>query len=443
MTINLLKRKTYIILFAIVFLGLVLRADNLTKYPRLGATFDEFAWTWLGISLIKEQVPSSWSSHDAYVGYREPKTYLNAKFWIVKPYLEHPPFFGIVAGSFAILRGVDNFYEVNIDKIRPLALILGVSSIVILFFLVREIYDEKIALLSSLIYATIPTVVIGSRLVQNENFFIPMFLLALFLIARFIKSKDTRLRSIAAIICGLLILSKIPWLAATLAIFAILFYKNKRNDAFKFIAIVLPFFLIFIAFGLYFNSEIFIDLWKLQLQRYALTFNSVYALFTDPFLTDRFTIDGWIYFGWFSFILLLTKDFKKNYLIILGLMSYLGVFIFAIPNEAGHGWYRYPFYPFLAVSLAMFIKEYFNKNIFLTFLFILLVGASLLELTFGVQYGFSFKVFRIFLLVATITLLPLFFKNKTVAKFSKRFNNLMLVGLFTLSFWAVLEYIDL
>jgi len=30
-----------------------------------------------------------------------------------------------------------------------------------------------------------------------------------------------------------------------------------------------------------------------------------------------------------------------------------------------------------------------------------------------------------------------------VAKFSKRFNNLMLVGLFTLSFWAVLEYIDL
>jgi 4-amino-4-deoxy-L-arabinose transferase-like glycosyltransferase len=440
MTSKLIKKKAYILLFSILLIGFVLRAHNLTTWPRVGATFDEFAWTWLGISLIKEQVPSSWSPHSAYIGHRKAAEYQNAKFWIVKPYLEHPPFFGLVAGSFSILRGADSLFEVTIEKIRPLALILGVFSIFLLFMLVKELYDERTALLAALIYATVPTIVIGSRIVQNENFFIPFFLLSLFLIFRFIKSKNSRYRNIAAIICGLLIISKVPWAAASLAVFAILFYKNKYIDAFKFMCIVIPIFLLYIAYGLYFNSEIFINLWQLQLQRYDLTFNSVYALFTEPFLADRYLVDGWIYIGWISFFLLLIKDFKQNYILIFGLLAYLGVFIFAIPNEPGHGWYRYPFYPFLAISIALFIREYFNKNIILTFLFTLFLGVSLLEISYKVQYGFSFKVFRLFLISTLICLLPLFFKGKFIKRLSFRLNTLLLCLLFSLNFWAVLEY---
>jgi len=437
-----IRQKTYLILFAIILLGLVLRANNLTTWPRLGATFDEYAWTWLGISLIKDHTPSSWSPHAAYEGHRKYERFENADFWIVKPYLEHPPFFGIVAGSFAISRGADSFFEVTLDKIRPLALILGVLSIAILFFLVKDLYDEKTALMAALIYATIPTVVIGSRIVQNENFFIPFFLLSLFLINRFIKSKDTRYRNLAAFICGLLALSKVPWFAATLAIFAILFYKQKYKDIVKVLIIVIPIFLIFILYGFHFNQEIFINLWKLQLARYDLTFNSVFALFTEPYLADRYFIDGWIIFGWISFFLLLTKDIKQNFIIIFGLLAYLGIFIFAIPNEPGHGWYRYPFYPFLAISLALFIKEYFNKNIFLTFVFILLIGLSLLENSFKRQFGFSFTFFRLFLVTTCITLLPLFFKNKKIMNYSKMFNFFMLIFLFGLNVWSVMEYTE-
>lgn len=437
---SIIKRKTYIILFAILLLGFVLRADNLTTWPRFGATFDEFAWTWLGMSLIKEQVPSSWSSHEAYEGHREHKVYKDAKFWIVKPYLEHPPFFGFVAGSFAIINGANSFFDVTIEKVRPLSLMLGLLSIVILFFLVKQLYDERVAILSALIYATIPTVVIGSRIVQNENFFIPFFLLSLFLIVKFIQTKKSLYRNLVALICGVLIISKIPWAAATLAIVSTLVYKSKYLDAGKILFVAAAFFIGFLIYGFYFNSEIFINLWKLQLQRYDLTFNSVFALFTSPFLVDRIVVDGWIYFGWIAFFLLLIKDFKQNYFLILGLLAYLGVFIFAIPNEPGHGWYRYPFYPFLAVSIALFIKEYFNKNTILTFLFILLVGLSMLELSFKAQFGFSFLTFRMFLLATLIILIPLFLKNKKLHRISYRFNNLMLVLLFCLSMWAIFEY---
>jgi len=436
----LVKKKIYIFLLSIIFLGFVLRADNLTTWPRLGATFDEYAWTWLGISIIKEHAPSSWSPHAAYENHRAYKRFENADFWIVKPYLEHPPFFGIVAGSFAIFQGAEDMFDVTLDKIRPLALILGVLSIIILFFLVKEIYDEATAIFAALIYATIPTVVIGSRIVQNENFFIPFFLLSLFLIARFIKTKDARYRNLAAIICGLLALSKVPWFAASLAIFAILFYKQRYTDIGKFLLIVIPIFGTFIVYGLYLNQEIFINLWKLQLARYDLTFNSVFAIFTEPYLVDRYMIDGWIVFGWIAFFILLIKDFKKNYILIFGLLAYLGVFIFAIPNEPGHGWYRYPFYPFLVASLALFIKEYFNKNIILTFMFILLVGLSLLENSFKRQFGFSFAFFRLFLVATCFTLFPLFFKSEKIANYSKLFNFFMLIFLFGLNIWGVMEY---
>lgn len=442
-SLNLLAYKTLIIFISIIILGLFLRTHNFTEYPRFGSTFDEYAWTWLGINIIKEKTPISWSSHQHYEKFRKHLIFQNTNFWIVKPYLEHPPFFGIVAGSFAILNGTRDMYEISIDKIRPLAIFMGIFSIFLIFFLVREIYGEKLALLSSLIYATIPTVAIGSRIVQNENFFIPMYLAALFLIVKFIKTKKKLFLYVSALLCGLLIISKIPWIAATLGIVAILFYNKLYKDGIKIITITLSFFISYIAYGIYFNQELFFNLWGLQLERYSLTFNSFFAIFTEPYLVDRFLLDGWIYFGWIAFFLLLSKNLKQNFIIIFALLGYLAVFIFAIPNEPGHGWYRYPFYPFLAVSIAIFIREYFNKNLLMTFMFLIFVCLSLLELTWTKTFGFSFSVFRIFLILSASALLPLFFKKTKLIKYSTVVNFSLLILGFVLSIWTVISYTDL
>src|SRR3989344_2897814 len=174
----------------VLFLGLYLRNDKLYTWPREGATFDEYAWTWLGINLIQKQIPISWSPHPQYSN-REFLIYRKTSFFIVKPYLEHPPLFGILAGSFAILNGAKDMYDVDIKTIRPLSLALGLISIVLLFLLVKEIYDKRTALIASLLYATIPTIVIGSRIVQNENFFIPMWLLALLFTSKYLKNKKS------------------------------------------------------------------------------------------------------------------------------------------------------------------------------------------------------------------------------------------------------------
>lgn len=423
----------------IIFLGLILRQHNLYTWPRTGATFDEYAWTWLGISIIKNHYPESWSPHKFYTQRKEIR-YQNTPFVLVKPYLEHPPLFGIVAGGFALLNGAESIFDIDVSKIRGLALLLGNLSIFLVYLLTSRIYDTKTGLLAAFLYAIVPTVAIGSRLVQNENFFIPSFLLALFCIKKYLITEEKKFRNIAAVVCGLLSLAKVPWIAASLAVILIFFYNRRYKDSILFLSLVIPIFSLFLIYGLLLDKDLFIKLWTLQLNRYDITFDGIFALFTTPYLADRFLLDGWIYMGWFSYFILLTKNIKKNIFVVFPLFAYFVVYVFGIPNESGHGWYRYPFYPFLIISLAVFLRDYFNKNYLLTFFFLLFTSLSLLHVTWGNVFGFSFIVFRFILIIQGIGILPLFFSNKRITNFSNRTNMISFCFVILLSVWTILSY---
>ncbi len=435
-----LKKFRFIFLAIILLLGFYLRSYNLTTWPRMGATFDEYAWTWLGMSLIQNHIPISWSYHPQYKN-KKLIVYQKANFILVKPYLEHPPLFGLIAGSYAITSGVKDMMHVDLAHIRGLALLLGVFSIFMMYVFAAQVYDYKIGLLASFLYSIIPTITIGSRIVQNENFFIPFFLLSLYLLAKYLKTQKSRFRNLSAVICGFLILAKIPWIAAAVSIVMILLFLKKYKDIYKFLAMVLPLFLLFFVYGFFFDGKLFTELWISQLQRYDLTFNSFFALFTSPYLADRFTIDGWIYFGWISIFLLIIKDLRKNFMVIIPFLAYFLIFVFAIPNEPGHGWYRYPLYPFMVISTALFLKEHFNKNYILTFIFLIFTGLSMLELSWAKSIGFTFIVFRAFLVLFGLSMTPLFIpKANKIAYFS---SYLSLVIISILSIWSIRKYDEL
>ena len=434
---KLIKKWQYVLLCGILLFGFWLRSNNLYVWPRLGATFDEYAWTWLGMSLIQNHVPTSWSPHPEYKVVRD-ITYQHTHFRLVTPYLEHPPLFGLLVGDYALLSGAKDMFHVNLQHIRGFALMLGLLSIGMLFLFVREVYGEKIAIVASFLYAIIPSVVVGSRLVENENFFIPIFLFALYLIVRYIRSNSVWFRNVAAILCGLLILAKVPWAAATLGIVLIFFFLRRYKDAWIFLAIVIPIFALFFLYGIYFDKELFFNLWSLQLNRYDITFNSMFALFTYPVLTDRLFVDGWIYFGWVALLLLGIKDFRKHMFILLPFLAYFFVFVYAIPNEPGHGWYRYPFFPFLVIAITLFMKEYFLKNHFLTFFFLLFTGLSMLQTSWAQVLGFSFLIFRVSLGLYAAALLPLFFPKAN--KLSTISSYVSLVSIVLLTVWSALYY---
>lgn len=433
------KRSIYVlVLIGILLLGFWLRSINYTVWPRHGATFDEFAWTWLGINLIQKGVPISWSSQPQYT-HRHHLIYQKAAFWIVKPYLEHPPLFGLVAGSFALFNGAKDMYHVTINNIRPLSLILGVLSICIVYFLTLELYESTTALFAAILYTTIPTIVIGSRIVENENFFIPFWLLAIYCIRLYIRQNTKFLLYIAAIISGLLVLAKIPWLVGGFSICLILAYYQKWKDAFIVGCITIAIGLLFLLYGFYYDKALFLSLWQLQLARYDISFIGFFSIFTKPLIVDRIYLDGWIYFGFFS-LFLFAQNLKNHIVILLPLLSYLFIYIFFIPDEPFHGWYRYPFYPFLIISIAVFLKEYFGKNQILTTFFLLLVGLPLFQLTWVQTFGFSYAIYRIVLFGFALPLITLFIHNKKLFRFTTILDYGWLGIFLFLNAWAIVLY---
>lgn len=392
------------------------------------------------MNILQKGIPISWSSQPQYKN-REHLVYQGAAFWIVEPYLEHPPAFGIVTGGFALIRGASDMYHVTLGSIRPLALILGSVSIVLIYILISLHYDPAVALLASFFYAITPTVVVGSRLVQNENFLIPLWLLSLILISKFLTTKKALFRNLAAITAGIAVLSKVPWIVVGVSLITILGVHKRWKDAAIVLGITLVTGAIYPLYAIILDRELFFSLLSLQLNRYDIHFHGFFSQFTKPLLIDRYYQDGWILFGWLT-IPMLFRDWKKHVFIVIPFICYLGIYIWGIPDEPAHGWYRYPFIPFLVISTALVVRDELKNMTFVSLLFILVVGLALLGNTWTPVFGFSYGIYRFFIAAAAgTTLVPLFYE-KHFAKYSPKilgFWILILAALSVASSWIFVD----
>lgn len=443
--------RLFVILFmSILLISVLLRQYKFIDIPRKGATFDEYAWTWLGMNILQRGVPLSWSPHPQYqlrTHYIEPG---GARFWLVQPYLEHPPLFGLIAGGWALLSGAKDMYSFELIHVRPLALVLGFMTVALTTMLATQQYGKVAGILSGILIGTVPTMVIGSRLVQNENFFIPLFLCILLLLQHYIKQTEKRTKQTKrqrilfyaiTFLCGVATLAKVPWWAAGISVMLIYFSLRRYRDGILTLLITGAVFSLFFLWGWRWDAQLFTGLWKLQLARYDITFDSIYGLFISPLLVDRFFLDGWIYAGWFSFFTLLS-DFKRHRVIILGLLGYFIIYSLAIPNEPSHGWYRYPFYPFLLISLAYTIKKSFHEKTLLNFFLFALIGTSLLQVTWAKAFGFSYFIYRFVLIGLGLTAFANFFPGKVSERIGKVSTYGWFILLIGLNIWTVVTFVE-
>ncbi len=434
-----MKFKTAGLVF-ILLLGFYLRFYHYDIFPRHGATWDEFAWTWQGISLWQKGVPTSWSPHPYYKNFEQIK-FQGGWTRLVTPYLEHPPLFGLVAGGFALLTGSKDMFDINLGQIRILSLILGTLSVLLVFLLARKLYGNFIGLLSALLYASIPTVVIGSRIVQNENFLIPMMLIVWLLIVNYLKTKNRWQRNLAAVLAGLLTLAKVPWATVTLALCLLLVKKKSFKDAFIVGLIALSIFSLYFLYGWFYDWSTFVSLWGLQMARAKIGLGNFLALFTNPFLIDRPYPDGWIYWGWFS-VFILSLNFKKHFKLLIPLLAYFLIFILAIPGIEAQGWYRYPFYPFLIIASAVIIKKMLTKPSLLNFFFFFLISSSAFQWGWGETFGISDSLFRVIVLLGSASFLPPAFWPQKFANFGKKATYFWLIIFLFLNILSVITHVS-
>lgn len=423
----------------IFLLSFWLRIDKYDVYPQLGATHDEFAFGFLGVNLFQNGKLSSWSNIPLYTD----KYFLkanNTQYTIVKTYFDHPPLFGLLVGSFSLLKGEKKLTDVKLSTIRFPAVLLSSFSVVLLYYLVRSLYNSRIALLSSLIYATVPTFVVSGRMALAENLLIPFSLLALLLFQKLKKTKKIKYAYLLGVITGLAFLTKVVGIFILLAVFLLLLpIKNSQKFLIPLIIIFILIAGIYPFYGLLINKDLFPQIISFQGGREVGMF-SFFNLFLTPSIVNKVIIDGWVYWGWFSIFILLL-NFRENKEIGTIFLSYLFIFLITVNQKDLHGWYNYPFYPFLAVAGGKLISEFFKNNSPLKIIFFITAGISVIDSTYFNFFGYSQIQFRMLIFLFFLSFLLGLSKIRKLKIISQKLFILFIIIIFILNIISVFNFI--
>lgn len=425
-----------LVILLIFLLGFLLRLHNFAQYPQRGATHDEFTFAFLGISFLQTGIPTSWSNIPIY----QNKYYLEAndtRYSIVIPYFDHPPFFGFLTGGLALLNGETDFSAVELSTIRLVPVLLGSLSIILIFLLCRSLYDFKAAVISSLVFATVPTYVISSRMALAENLLIPEILLALILFEKFVEQKKKSLVYLLGFLSGLAFLTKFVGLFVYLSLFFLFLSEPKLRKNILPLSVVA--FLVgsfYFLYGLALDKNLFLKILSFQGAREVGPY-SFFNLFLTPAIVNKIFVDGWVYFGWFALIILISRG-KENLKVVIPALCYLLIFVLTVNQKDLHGWYNYPFYPFLAIASGKLISQMIDKPSFLNVIFLLTAGFSTLNLTYFNLFGLSPTLFRILVL---LFFLPFFFEAFRIRKLDRFAQKLFVFYLAVLIFLNIVSVI--
>ena len=345
------------ILLALIWLYVlfVIRARDFGRYP-LAGNADELNYGWSGLSLLQDGKPFGWSYHNAYPqswvfydGIIDKTDQIGVGGRMVRPWLDEPPLFSLLAGGSAYLYGQKAWSVLSSGYIRIPSILFGMGTTIVLWLWGGP--------LVATLYTLTPLITFSSRLALPENGISFLFILSLYLYWKFRE----KALFIISILVGLAGLMK-PTGFFIIFLFLFFEFKEKRyKQAVYLILRVLPFVFMFLAYYWWLGGQQALAILKTQGFRPTGWTSLGFILSTPIFGTNTDTFyDGWYIFSMLSaFILLATKG-KTNKLVSylgLSLLFGLGVVIASAGEQDALAWYRYPVFPLLSFMAALVIKE--------------------------------------------------------------------------------------
>lgn len=423
-------KKIFVLL--IFILGIFLRLWKYPFYPFAGHA-EEYLFVWSGLSLIEKGVPISWNDLPVYEkdniyweGIAPNPTGGGVGVRLLKPWMDEPPLFSLIVGGIAKIYGLPNFTIISPYVIRIPSLIFSFLTMIFVFLLAKKFFGYWIGLLSLLIYSVTPTVVFGSRLAVPENLITFLMVVCLFLITSYLKSRKKWQVILATVLAGIAGLAKpTGFLLVPFVSFFLFEGKKIRQAIVSLITGSLLFWIPFLVYGNYFGGKLFWKVLFYQASRPA-GWSSLAFILTNPGFSVEVFLDGFIILGFLSLIyLVFKKERTKEETIIL--FSFLYAILGVVISGGKHDqltWYRYPIYPFMAISLSLMIKEILSNPSFFSlgfFIPLVLGNVDLLENPFWKLNPFiQSKPFRItFFILLLPSILNLFLKNKKLIKTQK------------------------
>ena len=443
------------IFLAVLIFTFILRAHSYERVPTPGH-LDEQLYALAGINLIETGTPVSWSTLEypksaevfsgviSYLG-GEPM----ASVTLYKPWLDEPPLFSLLVGSAAHIFGADRNGFIPSSYIRfPIVLISTLTSILV-FLIARKVSGFWIGILAMLIYSTEPIMVFASRTAMPETLIAFLYCLMVYLLLGFQKSAKFLYIIPIPILAGLAGLAKpTGYFMLFLALYIVLtkLYKEKPvawGKIFKYaiyiVLGVLPFLAFYIWYGNNFSPEIFKKIISIQGFRPVGFANLVWFFITPSFDTSIFR-SSWYIFCLISAVFFIFRSEEKGQKIIsLSFVYWLVIVMLSSGETDLLAWYRFPAFPFMAISGAWGIRYIFKKADFMTsFLGVGLLLGSRSLLVNAFRPSVSSGVFR-FVIPALLTpsLLDSVFNKKTFKLLSRA----VIVGVVAVGMWWNVKHI--
>lgn len=453
----------------IIFLDLKYRFRSYDTIPPVSESFDEQVLVWVGSSLINNQIPVGWSFIEDYVrpdsgqaldGWTisvdgQKPTLSNfstfpkplskkeeitldgytSHFTMVQPHIEQPPLGPILSSLLSGSYKKSTFEEVTLKEMRVPVILLSAVSIILIFFIALLSFGLGVALLSSLLYALIPTVVITSRLVTAENYLTPFLLLGVLLTQFWIKKGKKVYLLLASILIPICYLIK-PFgiaLAGVIFLSILVFERPKKYLVFPIISSILGMGLFF-AYGNFYDQDLFQKIVSYQTNRWFSPLHGIYKIVL-PKITKLF-LDGWVVFGWLSIAALTVGNVKRNFWVLAPVLCYLVMFL--LYGGLDYGWYRLPIYPFLAIAIARLLYEGVKgANVWIGTAFLVTVFATSLNFAyFGLNWNSVVMPSRLIILgiflLLTLGFLPKF----------KALSSVVFVILIAVTLWLSIQTIN-
>lgn len=366
--------KKKIILIAILLIAAVLRFYRYAEFPGY-ETADEFAWTFLGASLIQEGQPTSWSYFEAYYpNYEYAKRGEGTGASFVRPALDHPPFFALIPGAFHSLK---YFWQdtPSLKLIRLPMVLIGILNVYLCYLLSTFLFKKPIyRYLATLIYATAPSFVISSRAVLAENFLTTLGLLTIIYLYNF---KAKRRYFFLTLFSILAIFSKISGftLPATIFFYA-LAIKDKKMLQVSILSGLIGLIGI-ILYASFYNFPLFLQVNLGQAQREISFYTITNRFLRYPTLLREIFIDGWLYLGLFATVIHFFQNSRKHLAIFIFVILQLLFIALSCGEKTYHGWYAYLLFPIYALNISWLFKQILEKKLYSMFCFTWLIMLAL------------------------------------------------------------------
>jgi hypothetical protein len=471
-------------LWLVLTLAVVLRLIDLGTVPPTFSTADEFHHLWCGLSLLNGDRATSWSNLPGYaggpaeigkvpielvhrlVGLPPPTEEQPRLGWLLRgskpepppgpmmlmrPALDHPPLYSLVAGGFARLTGARavetttdrgqhvRLWGVNLGRARLLSILLHTFAMLLLYDLAARRCGHAVALLAVALLACNSHAILHNRLLVTESLSLPLFLGNLCAWERFRTRRwgEVRFAMVTMLCCAAALLTKLIAVSQAPAMLMLLLWAGKRRAA------LYPIFGVALGLAIYLTYAasqgwgVFLDILHNQASRFD-GFSSLREFITKPQLIELNSFNMVLFAGWFAFFgLLLTSRHRVRPLLAASAVYLLSFSYFSAAHQM-FGWHAQPFYPFLVLAFAVvFMRVAWRPEPLAYAALLLLLLPAAFDFLSYLQGNLALIRSAFLLVVAAALLLPSLLPRRAALLFQRGLLGAALVTLVLHQLWGI------